>query len=101
VSEAEPNPNDRAERIVAWLRLAAIGLIVAAERLPHPNPHRDEFDVAAVVVTLYAVGVLASVHLRPVGRRLTLVVTGVDVAAISLLASCRAGRTRTPGSRTS
>jgi two-component system NarL family sensor kinase len=91
VSEAEPNPNDRAERIVAWLRLAAIGLIVAAERLPHPNPHRDEFDVAAVLVTLYAIGVLVRVHMRPVSRRLTLVVTGVDVAAITLLAFLSGG----------
>jgi two-component system, NarL family, sensor kinase len=81
----------RAERIVAWLRLAAVGLIVAAERLPHPNPHREAFDVAAVLVSAYAVAVLVRVYFGPVSRRLTLVVTAVDVCAITLLAFLSGG----------
>ena len=38
------------ERRVAWLRIAAVGLIAAAERLPHPNPNEPTFEVAAVIV---------------------------------------------------
>ncbi len=95
MAAAEPtrsaNPSERAERIVAWLRLAAVGLIVAAERLPHPNPNRAAFDVAAVLVSAYAIAVLVRVHLGPVSRRLTLVVTAVDVAAITLLAFLSGG----------
>src|SRR5215470_17596249 len=80
-----------AERIVAWLRLAAVVLIVAAERLPHPNPHREAFGSAAVVVSAYAVAVLVRVYAGPVSRRLTLVVTAVDVGAITLLAFLSGG----------
>src|SRR5689334_11018253 len=87
----DANPNLRAERIVAWLRLAAVVLIVAAERLPHPNPNRDAFDIAAVIVSAYAVAVLVRVYLGSASRRLTLVVTAIDVAAITLLAFLSGG----------
>jgi two-component system NarL family sensor kinase len=91
VDDPEAKPSERAERIVAWLRLAAVGLIVAAERLPHPNPNRSAFDAAAAVVSVYAAAVLVRVYLGPVSRRATLVVTAIDVGAITLLAFLSGG----------
>jgi two-component system NarL family sensor kinase len=91
VAAVDPRQSVRAERIVAWLRLAAVGLIVAAARLPHPNPHREAFGVAAVLVSAYAVAVLVRMYAGPVSRRLTLVVTAVDVGAITLLAFLSGG----------
>ena len=39
------------ERRIAWLRLLAIPLIVAAETLPHPKEERADFLVGIAVVT--------------------------------------------------
>jgi len=62
------DPASEAERRIAWLRLIAVPLIIAAATLPHPHPERDAFFVAATVVGAYALGALAWVHARPVTR---------------------------------
>ena len=80
-----------AERSVAWLRLAAIALIVAAETLPHPNPNRSSFHIAAAVVFVYAIAAVAWAYRGPVTRRTVLAFTAVDVVAISVLAFLSGG----------
>ncbi len=73
------------ERRVAWLRLLALPLIVAAETLPHPKEERTSFLVAVAVVAVYAIGMLAWVYTRPISSRFALIGTAVDVAAITML----------------
>jgi two-component system NarL family sensor kinase len=79
------------ERRVAWLRIAAVGLIVAAERLPHPHPNRGAFQVAAAVALAYAIAALGYAYARTLSRRLSFAATAVDVLAISVLAYLSGG----------
>jgi two-component system NarL family sensor kinase len=80
-----------AERIVAWLRLAVLVLLATGHSLPHPN-HRDQaFAIALVVYGAFAAGVLAQVSLKGASRRLAVVTTGVDVAAVTTLAALSGG----------
>jgi len=79
------------ERRVAWLRIAAVGLIVAAERLPHPHPNRFAFEIAAAVAFAYAVAALVFTYLQTPSRRLSLAITAVDVLVISVLAYLSGG----------
>jgi two-component system, NarL family, sensor kinase len=90
---AEPSvaPLAEGERRVAWLRLAAIPLIVAARSLPHPNPERDSFAIAVAIVSVYAVAVLVWAYTRPVTREFALAATAADVAAITALAVLSGG----------
>jgi two-component system, NarL family, sensor kinase len=80
-----------AERIVAWLRLPAIGLIALGQGIDHPDPQRTGFLVMLAIFAAWSIGMLVWVHLRPVGTRLALAATGVDVVAISLLAVLSGG----------
>jgi two-component system, NarL family, sensor kinase len=80
-----------AERVVAWLRLPAIALIALSEGLSHPNDEKQAFYVALVAYSAWSLGILAWVHLRPVGERLALAATGVDIAAITVLAVLSGG----------
>ncbi len=79
------------ERIVAWLRLPAIALIALAQGLAHPNPERTGFVIALSLFSVWSLVVLALVYLRPAHRRFALVTTGVDIAAISVLAVLSGG----------
>jgi two-component system, NarL family, sensor kinase len=80
-----------AERRIAWLRLAAVPLITASVTLPHPNPEKGAFFVAAGIVGAYALGALAWAYMRPATRRFVFVATALDVAAISVLAGLSGG----------
>jgi two-component system, NarL family, sensor kinase len=80
-----------AERVVAWLRLPAIGLLALGQSLAHPNPKQTAFLVALAVFSAWSAGVLAAVYLRPTGERFALVTTGVDIIAISVLAVLSGG----------
>jgi two-component system, NarL family, sensor kinase len=80
-----------AERVVAWLRLPAIGLLALGQGLTHPNPESTAFLLALAAFSAWSAGVLAWVYLRPVGTRLPFISTGVDIAAISLLAALSGG----------
>jgi two-component system, NarL family, sensor kinase len=80
-----------AERRVAWLRLAAIVLIVAAETIPHPNPNRTTFRIAAAIAVAYAVCALVWAYRGAVARRVVLALTAIDVIAISVLAFLSGG----------
>jgi two-component system NarL family sensor kinase len=80
-----------AERGVAWLRIGAIALIVSAERLPHPNPNRASFHIAAAVVFVYALAALLWAYRGRITRRTTLALTAIDVVAISVLAYLSGG----------
>jgi two-component system NarL family sensor kinase len=74
------------ERAVAWLRLPAIALFAYGEGLDPPNPDHSAFVLTLAVFSAWSVAMLASVYLRPVGSRLALSATGIDIAAISTLA---------------
>jgi two-component system NarL family sensor kinase len=80
-----------AERVVAWLRLPAIALLALGQGLAHPNPQETAFLVALALFSAWSAGLLAWVHLRPAGERLALAATGVDIAAISVLAVLSGG----------
>jgi two-component system, NarL family, sensor kinase len=73
------------ERRVAWLRLLAVPLIVAAETLPHPKEERTDFLVGVAAVSVYAVAMLVWVYRRPVTPRFALGGTAADVGAITAL----------------
>lgn len=85
------------ERRVAWLRIAAIGLIAAAERLPHPSTNSATFDVAALVVLAYALTALGwayrgpQTHSLALSRTLALGATVIDVLSITVLAYLSGG----------
>ena len=87
----EGMPVVESERTIAWLRLAAIPLIVAAQSLPHPNRQDEAFFAVIGVVSLYALGAFAWVQLRQVTRRFAFAATAADVAAISTLAGLSGG----------
>ena len=57
----------RSERIVAWLRLPAIGLIALGEALAHPNPQRTGFLVALMLFSVWSAASSPWSTLRPVG----------------------------------
>jgi two-component system, NarL family, sensor kinase len=80
-----------AERVVAWLRLPAIALLALGEGLDHPNRQETAFLIVLALFSAWSAGVLAWVYLRPVGQRLALAATGVDIAAISVLALLSGG----------
>src|SRR5690348_3191195 len=73
------------ERRVAWLRLLAIPLIVAAETLPHPKEERSDFLIGVAVVSVYAVAMLIWVYKREVTIQFGILGTALDVAAITVL----------------
>jgi two-component system NarL family sensor kinase len=84
-SEITPEALAEVERRVAWLRLLAIPLIVAAETLPHTQEERSNFLVGVAVVSVYAVAMLVWVYRRPVSAHFALGGTAADVGAITVL----------------
>src|SRR5438132_841865 len=84
-AEITPAALAEVERRVAWLRLLAIPLIVAAETLPHPKEERTDFRVGVAVVSVYAVAMLFWVYTREVTPRFALGGTAIDVGAITAL----------------
>lgn len=79
------------ERLVAWLRLPAIGLLVLSRSLPHPNPERADFYIALSFFAVWSVGALAWVNLRRTDPRFVLMATALDVAFITVLAALSGG----------
>jgi two-component system NarL family sensor kinase len=79
------------ERLVAWLRLPAVGLFVLARSLPHPNPEKADFFVVLGLFAAWGVGALAWVTLRQVDRRFALVATALDVTFFTVLAGLSGG----------
>jgi len=79
------------ERRVAWLRLLAIPLIVAAETLPHPKEERSDFLIGVGVVSAYALIMLIWVYKREVTPWFGILGTALDVAAITALVALSGG----------
>ena len=79
------------ERIVAWLRLPAIALIALGETLTHPNTDRGGFYVTLALYAGWSAATLVYVHRREADDRFALAATGVDIAAISVLAVLSGG----------
>jgi two-component system, NarL family, sensor kinase len=79
------------ERLVAWLRLPALALIAAGQRIDHPHPANAEFRIALGVFAAWSTALLAWTYVRPVSERLALTATAVDIAAITTLAALSGG----------
>jgi two-component system NarL family sensor kinase len=90
-SQREYDAAQESERLVAWLRLPAIALIAAGQRIDHPNPAGRAFAVALVIFAAWSAGVLAWVYVRPVSEQLALAATAIDIAAITALAALSGG----------
>ena len=71
--------------------MPAIALLALGQGLAHPNPEETAFLVALVLFSAWSAAVLAWVHLAIPGERSALVTTGVDIAAISVLAVLSGG----------
>ena len=79
------------ERRVAWLRLLAIPLVVAAETIPHADRELTSFRIGVGVVSVYAVVMLIWVYRRPVTPGFGIAGTAGDVAAITVLVALSGG----------
>ncbi len=79
------------ERLVAWLRLPAIGLLVLSRSLPHPNPERVDFYIVLALFAAWSVGALAWVSSRRTNPSFALMATALDVAFITVLAVLSGG----------
>jgi two-component system NarL family sensor kinase len=79
-----------AERIVAWLRLPAIGLIALGQGVESPNPDTG-FTIVLALFTAWSLATLVWVHVRTVSPRLALAATGVDLVAFTALALLSGG----------
>jgi two-component system, NarL family, sensor kinase len=90
-TDPETTAAAESERLVAWLRLPAVGLIAAGQQLGHPNPAPGLFAITIVAFAVWSAGLLAWVHLHPAGERLGMIAAGVDVVAITALAALSGG----------
>jgi len=79
------------ERLVAWLRLPAIGLFLLARSLPHPNPEPGDFYVTLGLFSAWSIAALVWVTRRPPGSRFALLATAVDVVFITILVGLSGG----------
>jgi two-component system NarL family sensor kinase len=71
------------ERGVAWLRLAAVPLIAAGQQLPQVEPLGKEFLLALAFFWVYSLAALGWVYRLAVTRRFSVVVTALDLVAIT------------------
>jgi two-component system NarL family sensor kinase len=88
---AEVEAAQESERLVAWLRLPAIALIAAGQRIDHPNPADRAFTIALALFAAWAAAYLAWLYVRPISERVALTATAIDVAAITALAALSGG----------
>jgi two-component system NarL family sensor kinase len=79
------------ERLVAWLRLPAIALIAAGQKLSHPEPAETAFTITLVIFAVWSAALLAWLYIRPISERLALAATAIDIAAITALAVLSGG----------
>jgi two-component system NarL family sensor kinase len=79
------------ERIVAWLRLPAVGLLALGGALDRDDTHAVAFVLGLAAFAAWSLALLAWVTGRNVGPRLALTATGIDVVAITVLAGLSGG----------
>jgi two-component system NarL family sensor kinase len=89
--EPESEAAQESERLVAWLRLPAIALIAAGQRIDHPDPAEGAFAVALVLFAAWSGAFLAWLYIRPISERVALAATAIDIAAITALAALSGG----------
>jgi two-component system NarL family sensor kinase len=83
---------DDAEALTAMLRLAAVPVLIIGERfVPKPEPTETGFLVAIVGFSLYAVGALVLLLLRPPSRMRAPLLAAVDVAFAGILSFTSGG----------
>lgn len=90
-STPESEAAQESERLVAWLRLPALALIAAGQKLDHPEPAETAFTIALVVFAAWSSAYLAWLYVRPFSERIALLATAVDIAAITALAALSGG----------
>jgi two-component system, NarL family, sensor kinase len=81
----------RAEILIAWLRLIAVGLFVWAEHQPPPHDHQTGFYIVAAGYGLWSLLLLALSTRRAPTHAEGLVEAGIDAIAITLLSSLSGG----------
>ena len=91
VGALERDAATETERLIAWLRLPAIGLFFLARSLPHPNPEPAGFYVTLGLFSVWSVGALVWVSVRSVTRRFALFATALDVTFFTVLAVLSGG----------
>jgi two-component system, NarL family, sensor kinase len=79
------------ERIIAWLRLPAIGLLAIGQGLSHANEERTGFFVALGLFAAWSAAAFVVAERRTVGPRFPVFATGVDIAMITVLALLSGG----------
>lgn len=79
------------ERLVAWIRLAALPVLALGETIPHPDPSSGRFYVVLAAFAVFGVAVLATTYRHEVGHRFAFVTTMIDIAAITTLAILSGG----------
>ncbi|HZO48994.1 MAG TPA: ATP-binding protein [Gaiellaceae bacterium] len=89
--DAEREAATETERLVAWLRLPAIGLLVLSRTIPHPNPQPTGFYLALGLFAAWGAVALAYVTVRRVDRRFSLGATALDVGFFTALALLSGG----------
>jgi two-component system NarL family sensor kinase len=81
----------RAEQGIAWLRLAAVGLLAAAERLPPGHDYNAPFFSVLGAYALWSVLIIVISSQREFTSREGLVVVAVDVLVITGLSMLSGG----------
>ena len=80
-----------AERLVAWLRLPAIGLLILSRTLPHPNPEAEGFYLTLALFSVWSIGALAWVTKRPTGWNFAALATFLDIVFFTALSVLSGG----------
>ena len=80
-----------AERLVAWLRLPAIGLLILSRTLPHPNPEAEGFYITLALFSVWSVGALVWVAKRQTGQQFAVLATFLDIVFFTALSVLSGG----------
>jgi two-component system NarL family sensor kinase len=79
------------ERVVAWIRLAALVLYALSETVPHPDHTRTAYFITLSAYTLWSVLAIIWVHRRPGDRRIGIILPTVDILAVTALVALSGG----------
>lgn len=91
VSTAERSLATETERIVAWLRLPAIGVLLLTRTLPHPNAEPAWFYWTLGLFAVWAVLSLVWTSTRATGDGFAAVSTVLDIAFFTALTALSGG----------
>jgi two-component system NarL family sensor kinase len=79
------------ERLVALLRLPAIGVLLLSRTLPHPNAEPEWFYLGLALYCVWSFGALGWTWWRETGERLAALAIALDVAFFTVLTALSGG----------